>query len=384
MSSGSTPLASERRERLIAELRRSGAVRASEFAKVLGVSELTVRRDIAALAEAGRVLRVHGGATLIDEPSAGGPRTSERPVLGMVVPSLEYYWPDVVAGARAAADDLGARIVLRGSAYDGGEGDRRQISRLLQGGPVDGLLVAPASDSPVGARLLPWLESLAVPTVLMERRPPAHAGSHRLSWVTTDHALGADLAVRHLAAQGHRRVGLLVSRGSPTSLHVARGWRSACTALDLDVDPKRHASAVDAPTIAQPVVERALDHLLSQGVTALLVHSDHVALAVLRVCADRGLGVPDDLAVVAYDDEVASRAHPPLTAVRPPREEIGRHAVELLLDRVLHGPERAVQRLQLVPSLVVRSSSVRGQPRSTGTEGAATRVGATPGSDRVG
>jgi DNA-binding LacI/PurR family transcriptional regulator len=357
--SGSPLLAAERRERLLSEVRRTGAVRASEFARTLWVSELTIRRDIAALAEAGRVLRVHGGATLADEPAGGVPRTGERPTLGMVVPSLEYYWPDVIAGARAAAADLGARIVLRGSAYDGGEGDRRQLSRLLHAGTIDGLLVAPASDSPVGARLLPWLESLAVPTVLMERRAPVDAGSHRLSWVTTDHALGADLAVRHLAAQGHARIGLLVSRGSPTSVHVAHGWRSACSALELDVDTKGLASTIDYPSHGRPVVDRALDHLLAAGVTALLVHSDHVALSVLRECAERGLDVPGDLAVVAYDDEVASTGQPPLTAVRPPREEIGRHAVELLLDRIVHGPERPVQRLQLVPSLVVRESSVR-------------------------
>lgn len=357
MPSRSSLLPAERRERLLGEVRRTGAVRASEFARVLGVSELTVRRDIAALADAGRVVRVHGGATLADDvPGTPGP--GPRRTLGMVVPSLEYYWPDVVAGARAAADDVGARITLRGSAYDGGAGDRRQISRLLTDGSVDGLLVAPASDSPVGARLLPWLESLDVPTVLMERRPPVEAGSHRLSWVTTDHALGADLAVRHLAGQGHRCVGLLVARRSPTSVHVARGWRSACSALRLDVDPRRHVAAVDVPAAGRAGVEDGLEHLLAGGATALLVHSDEVALTVLRVCADRGVDVPGDLAVVAYDDEVAASGTPPLTAVRPPREEIGRHAVELLLDRVDGGPGRPVQRLQLVPSLVVRESSV--------------------------
>ena len=358
MSSGSPLLPAERRERLLTEVRRMGAVRASDFARALGVSELTVRRDIAALAEAGRLLRVHGGATLLDEPSGPTVPASTRPTLGMVVPSLEYYWPDVVAGARGAAERLGARILLRGSAYDGGEGDRRQLARLLNAGTVDGLLVAPASDTPVGARLLSWLESLSVPTVLMERRTPVRTGGHRLSWVTTDHTVGADLAVRHLAAQGHRCIGLLVSRGSPTSAQVAAGWRNACAALGLEVTPERHAAAVDAPATRQVVVTEALDRLLAEGVTAILVHSDHVALAVLGACADRGRNVPGELAVVAYDDEVAASGTPPLTAVRPPREEIGRHAVELLLDRIEHGPDRPVQRLQLVPSLVVRESSV--------------------------
>ena len=359
MSGEPSPLATERREFLLAELHRTGAVRGSVVAKMLGVSELTIRRDIAELARTGRAVSVHGGATLpadAELPSGG----HEGRTLGMVVPSLEYYWPDVIVGARSAAEDASARIVLRGSSYDGGVGDRHQLTALLRGGRVDGLLVAPAAGTRLGARILPWLEQLPVPVVLMERQVPIAAGSHRLGWVTTDHALGADLAVRHLARQGHRRVAVMVGRESPTSVHVVRGWRDACASLHLDVDGREDVIVADPPSPdGRRDVRGALARVLARGATAVLVHSDLDAIAVLEACRAIGVRVPRDLALVAYDDEVAASASPALTAVRPPREEIGRRSVEMLLERIEHGADRSVQRLQLVPTLIVRESSVR-------------------------
>src|SRR3954462_12133830 len=107
----------QRRERVMEELRRHGAVRVRDLAKVLGVSELTVRRDIAALAARGLLTKVHGGATLPTDlgPSARRPRPASNPfTIGMVVPSLDFYWPSVVSGARTAAVALGVQLQLRG------------------------------------------------------------------------------------------------------------------------------------------------------------------------------------------------------------------------------------------------------------------------------
>ena len=308
-------------------------------------------------AKTGRVVRVHGGATLPDDI---GWQPTEHPgrTLGMVVPSLEYYWPDVVKGARAAAKHASASILLRGSSYDEDE-DRRQISALLRSG-ADALLLAPAAGTRTGRRLISWVASLPVPVVLMERQAPLVSGSHRLGWVATDHPLGAEIAVRHLAAQGHRRIAAIVGRLSPTSTWVVRGWRRACTLLGLDVDPQADLITVDPPSAdGRRDAHAALDAVLARGATAVLVHSDLDALALLDACADRGVRVPADLAVVAYDDELAATGTPALTAVRPPREEVGRRAVEILVDRLTYGADLPAQRVQIVPSLVVRDSSHR-------------------------
>lgn len=108
----------QRRQRLMDQLRLHGAVRVRDLAQDLSVSELTIRRDIAALAERGLLTRVHGGATL---PSA----LEQEPVrrrrlampaftIGMVVPSLDFYWPHIVSGVRNAAAAHGVNVRLRG------------------------------------------------------------------------------------------------------------------------------------------------------------------------------------------------------------------------------------------------------------------------------
>lgn len=333
----------QRQERLLAELRGRGAVRVRDLARELGVSELTIRRDIAALAARGLVSKVHGGATLpAHRPAVGQPRrASLRYTIGMVVPSLDFYWPAVVAGARAAAAALGVSIQLRGSSYDPDE-DHRQVSKLVEAGEVQGLLLAPAL-APGGA-LPEWLCRLAVPAVLLEREPHGWSGAE---WVRTDHAHGLGLAVRHLCQQGHRRIGLVLARESPTAIHLRRAWQAIPAGSAELVTPEREPG------------DGLLDECRRAGITALVVHSDPEAGSVAQRFAERGVAIPGELAVVSYDDETAHLAEPALTAVRPPKSHLGRLAVELMVARLAGGAQRPAHRVLLAPDLVVRASSVR-------------------------
>src|SRR5262245_58241866 len=143
------PLQVARRARLLEALQRDGAVRVSDLTAALGAAAVTIRRDIAQLAAEGLVRRVHGGVALIArddaQPTDDGQTADfalEGRTLGMLVPSLDYYWPDVARGAEEAARELDMRIVLRGSSYDT-EDDRPQLSRLVERMNVDGLAIAP-------------------------------------------------------------------------------------------------------------------------------------------------------------------------------------------------------------------------------------------------
>ncbi|WP_052422958.1 substrate-binding domain-containing protein [Nonomuraea candida] len=373
------PLPDERRARLLELLRLRGVVRVNELATELDVSVITIRRDIALLSSQGLIRRVRGGAALqsgpvaetlpAGEPARPAEREEPRLTVGMVVPSLDYYWPDVIRGVREAAAASGARIVLRGATYQAAD-ERRQLARLVEAGGLDGLLVAPTTTGDDGEELVRWLRGTGVPVVLVERA--AAVGDHReaMESVVSDHAFGAAMAVRHLAALGHRRVGLITTRQSPTSPHVRRGWRQACEELGLplgtahDGDGRGGAGVPDADTVDQrdPGWAKALDEVLDQCVasrtTALLVHSDPEAISLVERCRERGLRVPGDLAVVAYDDEVAELCDPPLTAVRPPKAAVGRAAFAMLAARLADpDPERPTHRMIVEPRLIVRSSS---------------------------
>jgi DNA-binding LacI/PurR family transcriptional regulator len=356
-------LAVSRRAQVLDALHRHGTVRVSDLAAELDVTPVTVRRDIAQLVAEGLVLRVHGGATL----ASGGTEPSEPPaaasapepvggVIGMLVPSLDYYWPGVARGAEEQAAASGLRVRLRGSSYET-EDERPQLERLLRAGDgATALLVAPALDSPHAADVLDWLGGLDVPVVLVERTARAGDGHGALDSVVTDHALGAETAVRHLAALGHRRVGVALSSHSPHTPDLRAGWARAVAgcglaadAVDVDLPDRRAADWQDR---LEGVVEAAV----RTGTTALLVHSDPEAMALVQHCEDRGLPVPGALSVIAYDDEVAGLFSPALTAVRPPRAWVGRAAVDLAVAR-LGDPERPVHRVVVSPALVVRDST---------------------------
>lgn len=353
----------QRRERLMEELRAHGAITVRGIAAKLGVSELTIRRDVNILADEGLVSRVHGGATLpspLDRSAAAGRPPSHSYSIGMVVPSLDYYWPQVISGARAEAEEQNLRILVRGSAYDAAD-NRRQVQALLDTQNIDGLIVAPDMTGEHGQELLRWLNALPIPVVLAERRSPAEIPAHRLEWVATDHAFGAGMAVRHLWQEGHRKIGCLTDSSSPTSPHVVRGWKQAMAALKIPLE-----ASVREESARQDNGDRSqhFDHVLQlcreTGTTAMLVHSDTQAVAFVQHCVDRGVDVPGSMAIVGYDDEVAYLAEPAISAVRPPKQYVGKVAVQLMAARLAEGRMRPVHRIELNPELIVRESSLGG------------------------
>ena len=359
----------QRRERLMEELRAHGAITVRDIAAKMGVSELTIRRDVNILADEGLVSRVHGGATLPSplDRSAAGRAAQHSYSIGMVVPSLDYYWPQVISGARAEAEEQNLRIMVRGSAYDAAD-NRRQVQALLDTQNIDGLIVAPDMGGDHGPELLRWLNALPIPVVLAERRAPAEIPAHRLEWVATDHAFGAGMAVRHLWQEGHRRIGCLTDSSSPTSPHVVRGWHQALAALKIPLEGSVHEDSAQQGAANPGNGGRAshFDHVLElctkTGTTAMLVHSDTQAVAFVQHCVDRGLTVPGDMAIVGYDDEVAYLAEPAISAVRPPKQYVGKVAVQLMAARLAEGRMRPVHRIELNPDLILRESSI-GAPR---------------------
>lgn len=370
MSESSTPppFGLSRRERILDELRRTGSVRVADLARELGVAELTIRRDIGHLADRGLLTRVHGGATLRSRldttvPAAASPAPTRFRV-GMIVPSLSYYWPHIIIGARAAATQLGVQLILRGASYSVDD-QRRQIVSLVESGSLHGLIVAPDTQGPDGQALLHWLESLRIPVVLAERRAPSALALTSLEWVTTDHVFGGTLAADHLASLGHRRVGILTSAGSPTSWQLRRGWNRAVADLGLEcvVDADLESTFDAADGLArEALIAGLLAECRATGTTALLIHSDPQAVLLQQYARDHGWSIPDELAILAYDDEVAESAEPPITALRPPKQQVGRLAVESIVDRLTDGAERPVQRTYLLPTLHPRGSTraVRG------------------------
>ncbi|WSQ13653.1 substrate-binding domain-containing protein [Streptomyces sp. NBC_01231] len=365
-------LVAQRHELLVRELEASEGLKVTELAARLNVSRATIRRDLLDLEAEGRVTRVRGGAVPATSPLVGQPseprpvlapptvlradaRPTSAPTVGVLVPSAHYYYPRVVAGVQTVAAERGVRVVIGLSDYTY-PNDAQQISELAASGAT-GLLVASATGHTLPQEQLERLRAGGLPFVLMERQP--HDRYAPCEFVATDHRQGAFSAVGHFKGLGHDRVGLFTN-GSPTAPLLREGYEAAVRRLGLTSG----APVLDSgrPTLepeeATRLYDRFVKECLADGTRAALVHSDHDAIELMRRMRAHGLRTPDDLALIAYDDEIASLADVPLTAVAPPKHEVGAQAARLLLDRLEATDPSAVPVRQLLiqPRLIIRSS----------------------------
>ncbi|RSS59065.1 substrate-binding domain-containing protein [Streptomyces sp. WAC01280] len=348
-------LAEERRETLLRLVERRGSVKVTDVAEEMGVSAVTVRQDVRELAGRGLLVRVHGGAMspsaaqAADTAAPAAPRATHA--LGLVVPPGDYYYPEIIRGVQDAARTHGARIVLAVSG-ETLEENQEQVRRLVAGG-VDGLMLMLHAGLEPAERTEKWLAGLDVPVVLVDRRAGAEAG--RLEQVASDHAHGAGLAVRHLAELGHERIALVARAESPNTPLIREGYAAALRALGLTPGPEYSIGPSDGSTSTQWFEElvRAVE---AGDVRAALVHNDLDAVTLVGLLQARALRVPEDLAIVTYDDEVAELSDVPLTAVAPPKRAVGAWAVDLMRRR-LADPGAPLAELLLRPELRVRASS---------------------------
>ncbi|WP_329551324.1 substrate-binding domain-containing protein [Streptomyces sp. NBC_00696] len=362
----------QRHERVLALVRERGSLRVAELAAELGVSAVTLRRDVEALAGQGRVRRLHGAVVwpggesaveararqvpAVENDRSARAESAESVVIGMIVPTTASIFADIVRGAREAVAAQGGRLVLGVSGHVDTE-DAVQAGHLLAGG-AEGLLVAPSWSAgvPVGGQEQ-WLLDRGVPTVLVERAAPPGNPAAALDRVRTDRAHGAAVAVGHFAALGHRRITAVLQEG-PHADRILAGYESAVRSLGLD--DARGAPSVREHGDYESSVDHLVDAVRERGVTAALVHGDEDAIVLVPRLQARGIRVPDDLALIAYDDEVAGLADVPLTAVAPPKRSVGEWAAKLLLRRLAergsgHEPSPR-QHIELLPELRIRSS----------------------------
>jgi DNA-binding LacI/PurR family transcriptional regulator len=263
-----------------------------------------------------------------------------------------------ISGALAAAD---TQLVLL---YVADREDYPRIGRFLAGGHVDGaLMFSLHRDDP-----LPGMAAEAGLPVVYGGRPgwPGAAGEPGPLFVDTDNRAGAELAVRHLLGRGRRRIAHIAGPLDQTSaVDRLAGYRAALSAGGGGVvgggDPygvPDHPELVAEGDFTPAGGERAMAELLARdpGLDAVFAASDLMATGALRTLRAHGRRVPDDVAVVGYDDlEPATWTEPPLTTVHQDVEGMGRVMARLLL-RSLGGGQERQDPVVTAPRLVVRES----------------------------
>lgn len=371
----------EVRRRRIAELvDQHGALKVSSLAGLLNVSAITARRDVEALAGEGVVERRHGWVAGAGGIPSARPSRATVGTVAIVLPERHSYFDEVTRGAHRALESSGYRVALHLAPHS--DTSDRRVLELVRRQRPDGLLLAPRWNTPeseAASRAL--LAELDLPTVVMERQLGSHPDYRSLDVVRSDHRHGVELAVDHLVAGGHRRILLLARQDSPTARSIStsfvdimrqrsviESWVTALSSPDSDPGAGRPDSAVGVDGIGSGAFLRP-DHsdpqwlvrlLDEHGITGVLIHNDENALVLTQELLAAGLSIPQECAVIAYDDVVAELSSVPLTAVAPPKEEVGRTAAELLSQRLRTqrvGQRWTPRRIELLPELEVRESS---------------------------
>ncbi len=161
--------------------------------------------------------------------------------------------------------------------------------------------------------------------------------------------------VEHLAELGHERIGMIAGlQGLATSEERIEGYRRGLTSASLDFDPELVVRGDSDAEPARAAVHRVL--ALARPPTALVVTNNRMTIGVMRALREASLRVPDDMALVAFDDfEWADLFHPRLTTIAQANTQIGEQSVAMLLSR-LANPDLAVRKVQLEPKFVHRES----------------------------
>ncbi|PWD51520.1 LacI family transcriptional regulator [Serinibacter arcticus] len=282
-------------------------------------------------------------------------RSQRTNVIGVLVAEFEPFSTEILKGAGVALAGTDYALL----AYTGGSDrpgwERRYLSRL-SGTLIDGaVLVTPTvvhADE-------------EIPVVAVD----PHTGPADLATVDSDNLAGAVLATQHLIELGHTRIGFLGGRPDLESSRLREaGFRQALAEAGLAADPalmrvaEYQRDGADAPTAAMLA--------LPDPPTAIFAGNDLSAMGILDTAHRLGVDVPGDLSVVGFDDvPEAAATRPPLTTVRQEIQQLGGHAVRILLEQLAAPGGRAEREaagppahVRLPTTLVVRGTTAPPRP----------------------
>jgi DNA-binding LacI/PurR family transcriptional regulator len=336
--------------------RRSGSPTLEDLAVAAGVSRSTASRAIngglkvspQAQEAVDRAVKALG---YIPNHAARSLVTRRTSSIALVIPEpdvrvmMDPFFAVVTTGITEALRETDVQLVLLMSRTDD---DSVRTLRYLRGGHVDGAIVVShhRADS--------WARSLAetgLPSVFIGRPWDTTAA---VTYVDADNREGGRLAAQHLAATGRTRLGTVAGPADMTAAtDRLAGWQEGLHGAGLPQGPVVHADFSTAG--GQEAAGRLLDdHPLLDGIFAA---SDLMALGVMEAAARRGRSVPDDVALIGYDNHaIAANTTVPLTTVTQPMAAMAAQATKMLLQKI-DDPGGKQDPFIFPARLVIRSST---------------------------
>ncbi|MGB7537339.1 MAG: LacI family DNA-binding transcriptional regulator [Anaerolineales bacterium] len=258
------------------------------------------------------------------------------------------FWTTLARGAEDAAREAGFSMILGNT--DESEAKQGEYLNVLLQKQVDGILFVPVGRSVAPVQLL---HRQAVPVVVLDRR----LDGARADVVRSDSEGGAYQLIKLLLSLGHRRIALLCGpHGVSTAEDRAAGYKRALSESNLACEPELIQYGEFTVESGYAMAHRTLSG--SPRPTALFAGNNFIAIGALKALRDMNLRVPDDIAIVGFDDlPTAIMVDPILTVARQPAYEMGKRAAELLIARLAGEAEKGYQEIILPTEIIVRQSS---------------------------
>ena len=328
-----------------------------EIAKLSGVSRSTVSRVIndnphvrdQVREQVWQVIRATGY-----QPHAAARSlvTRRTRVVGVIIPEAvttlftDPFFPLFLYGVTETCNTH--RYYLMLSLFDDPAGQEEMYRRVIRSGHLDGVIVASTRlDDPIVPKLL----REGIPFVMAGRYPDEH-----VNYVDIDNISGARMAVEHLIRLGHQRIGTITG---PLDMPAGRdrliGYQQALEAHRIPMEE----ALITEGDFSRDSGMVGMRKLLPASPTAVFIASDTMAAGALQTLREADVQVPDDIALVGFDDvPLATDVEPALTTVRQPIERLGSMAVELLLNLLENPPdEQAPAHKIILPcKLAIRDS----------------------------
>jgi LacI family transcriptional regulator len=330
------------------------AMTLEDVAKLCGVSRSTVSRVINGDSNVNektrtKVMEVVKSIGFQPNLAARGLAVGQTKVLGLVIPQgvsaifTDPFFPLVIQGVSYACNsrDYSVMLWLADPEYE-----RRTIRQILYNGLIDGVIV---SSMLMNDPIIEALAESKLPFVTIGRHPL----NDNINYVDVDNRSGGREATLHLLRLGHRRVATIT--GPINLVAGSERFEGYLDALRERGIPRNNDLIVEGD-FTDAGGHLAMQRLLAQKTDAVFVASDAMALGAMRAVQEAGFRVPEDVAIVGFDDlSIAVRAVPPLTTIRQPIKRLGAVAAETLIEMLTY-PDGHPQRVVLPVELVIRAS----------------------------
>lgn len=276
-------------------------------------------------------------------------KTRVTKTIGLIIADITNpFYPDVTKGVEETCIKNGYSIILCNSDYNL-ERELTQLQILAEKG-VDGIILTPHSINHLHSS---FFELNQLSYVLVDIKP----NNPNINCVYTDQEEGAYLATKYLIDKGHKNITLLCGQKDiPSANQLIKGYKRAFGELNVKINEKLIIEIPQKIDTAYSTIKQLLNN--TKDITAIFSQSDIICTGIYQAIYEKKLKIPDDIAVVGYDDLPITRfMDPPLTTVHQPKYEVGKLSSELLIDQIKAGASWTPRAIKFNPRLVIRKST---------------------------